>query len=180
MWLWRRWFTGGGTNKGEIISSAVQHQHVKRRKEKRANVTLGLKERDLEEEERKKEEDKELQSWLQVCLRSWSWWWAAVCLFTIGWVWRIRTALIKTCSTDVVLKGDMFLDLFFVCMFLYLLSTSLRYVYFTGFVPFLLPALLGKTKWGLAVRMGGAGPAPHLVQLIGACSRLYIEDGVRF
>lgn len=162
MWLWRRWFTGGGTNKGEIISSAVQH--VKRRKEKRANVTLGLKERDLEEEERKKEEDKELQSWLQVCLRSWSWWWAAVCLFTIGWVWRIRTALIKTCSTDVVLKGDMFL----------------RYVYFTGFVPFLLPALLGKTKWGLAVRMGGAGPAPHLVQLIGACSRLYIEDGVRF
>lgn len=162
MWLWRRWFTGGGTNKGEIISSAVQH--VKRRKEKRANVTLGLKERDLEEEERKKEEDKELQSWLQVCLRSWSWWWAAVCLFTIGWVWRIRTALIKTCSTDVFLKGDMFL----------------RYVYFTGFVPFLLPALLGKTKWGLAVRMGGAGPAPHLVQLIGACSRLYIEDGVRF
>lgn len=142
MWLWRRWFTEGGTNKGEIILSAVQH--VKRR----ANVTLGLKERDLEEEERKKEEDKELQSWLQVCLRSWSWWWAAVCLFTIGWVWRIRTTLIKTCSTDVVLKGNMFLDLFFVCMFLYLLSTSLRYVYFTGLVPFLHPALLGKISGG--------------------------------
>lgn len=118
MWLWRRWFTGGGTNKGEIISSAVQHQHVKRRKEKRANVTLGLKERDLEEEERKKEEDKELQSWLQVCLRSWSWWWAAVCLFTIGWVWRIRTALIKTCSTDVVLKGDMFVFCVHVSIFI--------------------------------------------------------------
>lgn len=62
MWLWRRWFTGGSRNKGEIISSAVQH--VKRRKEKRANVTLGWKERDLEEEERKKEEDKEL-GWLR-------------------------------------------------------------------------------------------------------------------